>query len=234
MLAALLLLLQSDLPTISGPIDDRLGLLSAAVKRELEAAAADLDQKDSTQVAVLIVGTTAPYEIADYAVRTFNKNKIGQEKTNNGVLIVVAKDDRKCWISVGYGLEGKLTDALCSQIVRNEMVPNFKKGEYGAGIRAGTLAVIAAVRGEYKGKPFSNTPSWTTYVVVAAVLLIFGLHFYSLFRTLRRGGRSGMGWWALGSSSWSSGGSSSGWSGGGSSWSGGGGFSGGGGAGGSW
>src|SRR5690348_10602882 len=92
------LLTQAELPNIATSVNDRINVLPPAVRAQLAAEIAGLEQTDSTQLVVLIVATTAPYSIEDYANRTFNKNRIGQNHKNNGVLIVVARDDRRCRI----------------------------------------------------------------------------------------------------------------------------------------
>jgi len=245
LLTAILLMGQADLPDIRQQVDDRLGLLSPAVGSDLAAALRDLERTDTTQVVVLIVATTAPYPIEDYANRTFRKNGIGQKNKNNGALIVVARDDRRSRIEVGYGLEGRLTDALCSQIIRREMVPRFRDGDYAGGIVAGARAVIAAVKGEYRAARDPATwffdQRWAVPWVFPFGIMLFVVIIGNLLRFLRTGLSTGR--WHMprgpvyiGGSSWHHGGS--GWGGGGSGggggWSGGGGMSGGGGASGSW
>ena len=241
LLAAVLLAYQAELPNIAGPVDDRLNLLPPQSKAELVAQLNNLEATDSTQLVVLIVATTAPYSVEDYANRTFAKNAIGQKHQHNGVLIVVARDDRRCRIEVGYGLEGRLTDALSSHIIRNEMVPRFKSGDFAGGITAGTRAVVAAVKSEYKAPAPSAAGTVVVVVIILSIVTVFVLMITMRRRWFVGGHRRGWGWASYGSSSWansgwgsswSSGGSS--WSGGGSSWSGGGGSSGGGGASGSW
>lgn len=152
MLAAALLLLAQEIPTITERVDDRAGLLSPAQARELKGLLEELERTDSTQVVVLTVQTTAPDSIEGFANRTFNQNKIGQANKNNGVLIVVAVKDRRCRIEVGYGLEGVLPDATCHAIVQKEMVARFKRGDMAGGVLAAARAVVGAVRGEYKAE----------------------------------------------------------------------------------
>src|SRR5688572_25930609 len=231
LVAALLLLAPQEIPRLSGPVEDRAGSLTPAQVREATAISTALQQSDSTQIALLVVGTTGGRDIADYALEAFRTNGIGQAGKNNGVLIVVAVNDRKVRIEVGTGLEGRLPDALASRIIRDEMVPRFKAGDYGGGAIAGMKAASAAVKGEYKGSPASSarrkrTFGWGTLVFFILIAMLFS----------RRGGMGGFftGYLIGGMLSGGGGRSSWGGGGGGGGWSGGGGFSGGGGASGSW
>ncbi len=227
--AALLLLAPQDIPRLSSPVEDLAGVLSSAQLQEAGALSAALERSDSTQVALLTVRTTGGKDIAEYALEVFRRNGIGQAGRNNGILIVVAVDDRRVRIEVGLGLEGKLPDAIASRIIREEMVPRFRAGDYGAGALAGLKAVAAVVKGEYKGNPRTaqrkKTFGWGVLIVIILLAMFFS----------RRGGWGGFftGYMIGGMLS---GGGRGGWSGGGGGggWSGGGGFSGGGGASGSW
>src|SRR5688572_1501190 len=113
--AALLLAAPQQIPRLSSPAEDLAGVLTPAQR----------------QVALLLVKSTAGKDIFDYSLETARANRIGQGGKSNGALIVVAVDDRKVWIQVGQGLEGKLPDAITSRIIRDEMVPRFKAGDYG-------------------------------------------------------------------------------------------------------
>ena len=116
----------------------------------------DLAFNDSTssQVAVVIMSSVGNYDIADYAVQLYNKWGIGQKEKNNGVLILVAKDDRKVFITTGYGMEGILPDALCKRIVDNDMLPNFKAGNYYEGIDQAVNSIMSIVHGEYTAEDY--------------------------------------------------------------------------------
>jgi uncharacterized protein len=227
--AALLLLAPQDVPHLSSPAEDQAGALTPAQIQEARALSAALETSDSTQVVLLVVKTTGGKDIAQYALDVFRRNAIGQKGKNNGVLLVVAVDDRRVRIEVGTGLEGKLPDALASRIIRDEMVPHFKTGNYGTGALAGMKAVAGVVKGEYKGNPAAQKKkafSWGVLILIIILAMIFS----------RRGGGMGggfLGGYMLGGML---GGGRGGWGGGGGGggWGGGGGFSGGGGASGSW
>jgi uncharacterized protein len=171
------------------------------------------------------------YEIAE-------QNGIGQKDKNNGVLLFIAKNDRKLRIEVGYGLEGALTDALSSQIIRKEITPQFKQGKFYEGINAGVDAIIKATKGEYTADKSEDEDAGAiccgvpiiVLVIIFIFIIVFGMPILSGIFGWGRRGRSN--WWFTGGSGWSSG--SSGWSGGSSGFSGGGGSFGGGGSSGSW
>ncbi|MCW5911334.1 MAG: TPM domain-containing protein [Cyclobacteriaceae bacterium] len=213
-------------------VHDEANVLSPATKARLEAMLQAHRDSTSNQVAVLIVSSLDGEDINGYAVRVFEAWKLGQKGKDNGVLFLVAMQDRQMRIEVGYGLEGVLTDALSSRINRNEVAPYFRQGNYEAGIQAGVEAIIKAVAGEYKNdnpvtKKRGKKSSWSTLIfIVLLVILMSGRN--------RRGGGMGGYWTAamLGNLLGGRGSSGGSWGGGGSF--GGGGFSGGGGSSNSW
>lgn len=146
--------------------------------------------------------------------------------------------ERKIRIEVGYGLEGALNDAMAGRIIRNEIVPAFKKGNYESGIVSGVYAIISAIQGEYVNTASNNVNSISPLFLILLVFGVIGIFILlAIFFPGSGGGSGGGGWYSGGyrnyGGGWSSGGSS--WSGGGGGWSGGGGgFSGGGGASGGW
>jgi uncharacterized protein len=171
--------------------------------------------------------------LEDYSNTLAKKNKIGT-KQNNGVLFLIVKDDRKMRIEVGYGLEGALTDALSSSILRNEVAPFFKKQNYYAGISAGINSIILATAGEYKAPPVKKKKDHIGNFFPFIFIIIIGIAF--MFRRRRGSGGfffpGGFGSFGGGGGSWGGGGGSSGGDFGG--FSGGGGDFGGGGSSGSW
>jgi len=241
-----------DFPQRPSPprlVNDLAEMMNPREQAELEAKLVEFDKTTSTQIAVVTIKSLGSYDASDYAVKLFNQWGIGQKGKNNGVLIFASLNDRKMWITTGRGVEGALTDLQCGQIVRNELRPAFKEGNYYEGFSRAADAVIKATKGEYtaddKGgkKPF---PVWATILLIAIVYFVLWI-----LSKMRGGGggsyMSGRGFggfgtgWMIGSmmnrggSDWG-GGSSGGWGGGGGGGFGGfgGGSSGGGGAGGSW
>lgn len=216
---------------------DFTNTLSREQLAALEADLARFEDTTSTQVVFVMIPTLGNEQLEDYSLRTAEANAIGQKKLSNGVLLLIAKDDRKIRIEVGYGLEGVLPDGLAGQIIRREITPEFRNGDYFAGIKAGTDAIMRATRNEYKAekKTASDFPFFL-------VILIFFIIFIMIARNARRssglhrGGGFPMyyggGWGGRSRDTWgSSGGSGGGGFGG---FSGGGGSFGGGGASGGW
>jgi uncharacterized protein len=160
-----------------------------------------------------------------------SKNKIGSEKNDNGILLLIAKDDRELRLEVGYGLEGVVPDAIASSIIRNVIRPRFRDNEYYLGIRNGISAIFNAIGGEYRAENEEENEGLPFIALIIIIIVVFSLMRGGPFvpgGVYRTGTRSGG--WTSGKSSW---GGSSGWSGGGG-FRGGGGSFGGGGASGSW
>ena len=108
------------------------------------------EDSTSNQVVLCMIYTLGDIPLEDYSYQVARQNNVGTKKNNNGIVLLVVKNDRKLRIEVGYGLEGALPDALASSIIRNEIVPYFKRDQYYSGINAGIDAIIASVAGEYK------------------------------------------------------------------------------------
>src|ERR1700741_201911 len=145
---------QNVLPKPNPPrlVNDAAGGLSPEQVEILEHKLVALDDSTSNQIAVVLIKTLGDYAIEDYANKLFREWGIGNKKTNNGVLIIAAIDDRKVWIEVGYGLEGAIPDVTASSIYRNEIVPEFKQQNYYRGIDNAINALTKAAVGEYKVK----------------------------------------------------------------------------------
>ena len=129
----------------AGYVNDYAGLLSPADESRISALAGQLENKTSAQLAVVTVRSTAPQTIESYAVELFEKWGIGQRGKDNGVLLLMAAQDRKVRIEVGYGLEGVLTDAMSSNIIQQFLVPAFRAGKYSEGLYQGSLAIASLV-----------------------------------------------------------------------------------------
>jgi len=136
-------------PRGQGYVSDFAGLLEPSDKIAITKFAAELESKTTAQIAVVTVQTTQPETIEGFSVRLFDQWKIGQKGKDNGVLILVAVNDRKAWITTGYGLEGAIPDAIAYKIVQERMIPYFKNGRYSQGIKEGAVAVISLVAREY-------------------------------------------------------------------------------------
>jgi uncharacterized protein len=135
-------------PPLSGRVVDQTGTLSSGDIASLTQTLKDLEQRKGSQVAVLIVPTTAPESIEQYSIRVAEAWKIGRKKIDDGALLVVAKDDRRLRIEVGYGLEGALTDVTAKRIIDEIITPRFRNGDFSGGISAGVNRIIRVIDGE--------------------------------------------------------------------------------------
>ena len=138
----------APIPALDSPVVDTTGTLDAPTRQALEAQARALQQRKGSQLQVLVVPTTQPEDIAQYAVRAFDQWKLGREKVDDGVLLVVAKDDRRVRIEVGYGLEGAIPDATAIRVIQEYLVPKFRANDYAGGITDATGALFKLIDGE--------------------------------------------------------------------------------------
>lgn len=214
-------------------VNDYTNTLTTQQKEALETKLYRFDDSTTNQITVVIVESTDSYSIEDAAIELGRKWGVGNKDFNNGVVILVAKKDRKVTIQAGYGLEGAVSDLTARSIIDNEITPNFKKGDYYRGLDEATDNIIKAAEGKYKapagyGRKKKKGMGISTIIFIIIVLIV-------IFSGAGPGGgtylsRGGIGGWA-GGGGWSGGGGSSG--GGGFGGFGGGSF-GGGGASGSW
>jgi uncharacterized protein len=135
-------------PPLSGRVVDLTGTLSSGDIASLTQSLKSLELRKGSQVAVLIVPTTAPETIEQYSIRVAEAWKIGRKKIDDGALLVVARDDRKLRIEVGYGLEGALNDVTAKRIIDEVITPKFKNGDFAGGISAGVDRIIGVIDGE--------------------------------------------------------------------------------------
>lgn len=213
-----------EVPPATGYVNDRAGILSSATKQQLEQGLREFERSDSTQLVVLTIPSLEGEVLEEYSLKVAESWGIGQRGKDNGALLLIARDDRKIRIEVGYGLEGQLTDLLTGRIIDQEITPRFRSGDYDGGVVAGVSAMAKAVRGAYKGEPTKKRSSggfFTLLLFLAPWLLLMGP---------RRGSHRRSGIW-FGGGGFGGGG---GFSGGGGGFSGGGGGFGGGGSSGGW
>lgn len=231
--------LAANFPALTGRIVDQANIIPAETRAALEPKLADLEAKSGIQLVVATVTSLEGQEIEPYANELFRAWKLGEKTRNDGVLLLVAPNERRVRIEVGYGLEGTLTDALSKVIITNAITPRFKAGDFGGGIARGVddiITVLTTDSSEWQQRPSlrldsPSTPQIPTWVFVAGLMIVValsivspGFRWFLLGMLMNSGGRSSSG------GGWSSGGGRS--SGGG--FSGGGGSSGGGGASGRW
>ena len=144
-------------PALTGPVIDQTGTLSASDKAALEAQLQTLEQTRGAQVVVLMVPTTAPEDIASFANRVGNTWKIGRRDVGDGVLVIVAKNDRKMRIEVAKALEGAVPDIAAARIIDGAMKPRFQQSDYAGGLRDAVTQISARIAGEALPAPASNS-----------------------------------------------------------------------------
>lgn len=194
-LAALLCLVPAaviaapDFPPLTGRVVDEAGLLSPQAETQLAQLLRKHEQATTEQVVVVTLKSLQGYDIADYGYQLGRHWGIGQADKNNGLLFIIAPKERKTRIDVGYGLEGRMTDALSKQIIDFEVIPYFKKGDFEGGIVNGTQAILAVLGGSYDAKaaraklrkgPQTNL---STYLVLIVVAIVVGAILGAVLRT---------------------------------------------------
>lgn len=141
-----------DIPSLSARVNDYAAMLSPATRQQLESVLAALEKEESTQLAVLTIDSLQGENLEEFSLKVVEKWRLGQKGLDNGALLLIAKNDRKLRIEVGYGLEGVLTDLTSGRIIRNIITPQFKNGNFDQGVIDGVSAMIAAVRGEFSAQ----------------------------------------------------------------------------------
>jgi len=236
---------EPEYPALTGRVVDGDNLLSAEDERALTADLEALEEKSTDQVVVVTLPSLQGYEIEEFGYRLGRHWGIGQKDKDNGVLLIVAPNERKVRIEVGRGLEPLLTDAITKFIIENAMLPLFRNNDFPGGIRAGIRDIISVLTGdaeELKSRALNQSQGdalddWIAIIILVLWVLIFFAVMWSIVQSIQHGNsasKSGKknndsGW------TWGSGGSSGGgWSSGGGGFSGGGGGFGGGGSSGGW
>ncbi|WKZ23530.1 MAG: TPM domain-containing protein [Candidatus Brocadiaceae baterium WH-1] len=184
-----------EIPVPRTYVEDRANIIRDTIKRNLNGYLQELEQKTGAQMIVLTVTTTGGITIENYAIELAGKWRLGQEGKDNGVLIVIAKNDRAYRIEVGYGLEGALPDSYCGTVGRTYFVPNFQRGNYSEGIYQGVIALVHRIA-EEKNITITGMPAMTEvrknrqqqplflFLILFIVLPFFLNHFF--FRHSRR------------------------------------------------
>jgi uncharacterized protein len=219
---------QPKVPKLKLWATDLTNTLTQSELSDLNKRLQTYEDTTSNQVLSLMINSLEGYPIEMLSYEVATENNVGSKKFDNGVLLLIAKNDRKLRIEVGYGLEGVLPDALTSSIIRNVIVPRLKSEQYYLAISDGIDAIISAIGGEYKAENQSSESSKFPFIFLVIIFIIF-------WTLIRRGGGPFIpgGIYRSSSGGWGSGGGS-GYSGGFGGFSGGGGSFGGGGASGSW
>lgn len=229
------------LPAYKGYVNDFARILNTRTTEEINAVCRQVADKTTAQIAIVTINTTRPLTIEEYAVELFERWGIGLKDKDNGVLILASVNERRVRVEVGYGLEGALPDAVCSQVIYQVILPAFKNNDYNKGFLSGTIAIAQLIAKEYNtdlsldhslsahtARP-GRGHAGRIFLYLLLFILLFGMRSGLLFFfILGPGGRRRRGYWY-----------GSGYRGSGSSFGGGfggfgGGFSGGGGASGGW
>lgn len=164
---------ENSITKLTQRVTDVTGTLSQAEIRTLENHLAIFEDSTSTQIVVVLLGSVAGESIEDVSMRIAEQNKIGSKGRDNGVLLLIAKDDRLIRIEVGYGLEGTLPDALASSIIRNEITPYFRTGNYYGGIVGGVNAIMSATRNEYTADQKGKRKETGGFPLLLVLLILF-------------------------------------------------------------
>jgi uncharacterized protein len=145
------------LPTLTERVTDLTGTLSAGDKASLTASLTALEKDKGAQIAIVMLPTTQPEAIEQFSIRLADAWKIGRKGVDDGVIIIVAKNDRKMRIEVGYGLEGAIPDAIAKRIVAEQMGPRFREGDFAGGLKAAVATLDKVIRGEPLPTPVVKT-----------------------------------------------------------------------------
>ena len=176
-----------DVPYLSGRVVDEVGILSNDTKLSLEKKLKEHEKKTTNQVVVLIIPSLEGEVLEEFSIKVASTWKLGQKTKDNGVLLLIAKNDRKLRIEVGYGLEGSLTDAISSQIIRREITPAFKQGDFSRGVEQGVDAILGTIQGTYTAANNDSTSSTNddanpiNTIGDADIPLVFRIMFGSIF-----------------------------------------------------
>ncbi|WP_201038109.1 TPM domain-containing protein, partial [Leptospira noguchii] len=177
------------IPLLRNPITDITSTLTKEEKTQLTNRLISFETEKGSQIAVLIVGSTGEWSMQEYAVNVFEKTKLGRKEIDDGVLIVVAIQDHKTRIEVGYGLEGTIPDATAKRIVEEFMIPKFREGNYFQGISDGIDAVMTKINGEELSQTnkipkffevineysIDYFPTFVSIIVIISILISIGI-----------------------------------------------------------
>ena len=193
-------------PALQQRVTDLTQTLTPEQQSQLETKLADFEQQKGSQIAVLIIASTKPEEIEQYSIRVVDAWKLGREKPDDGLLVLVAKDDRKMRIEVGYGLEGAIPDLIAKRIITEIMVPSFRQGDFYGGINNALEQLMRLISGERLPEPAHSKPNggklWDMmYLVLIGAFVVGGILravFGSFLGGMLNGGFIGMLVWFFG------------------------------------
>lgn len=166
---------QVAVPELSRRVTDLTATLSGEQVAALEKKLAAFETQKGSQIAVLIVPTTQPEDIAQFGIRVADQWKIGRKKIDDGVILIVARDDRTLRLEVGYGLEGAIPDAIAKRVIAETITPYFKAGDFYGGIDAGVQQVMGLIEGEPLPPPSASGQSADGGDGAFAILIVGGI-----------------------------------------------------------
>jgi uncharacterized protein len=212
-------------PALSGRVVDEAGLLAPATRERLSERLATHEQATGEQVVIVTLASLQGYPVEDFGYRLGRHWGIGEKGKNTGALLIVAPRERAVRIEVGYGLEGRLTDATSRAIIEQDILPAFRRGDFEGGIVAGSAAMLRVLGGEPRGAPKRREPATDPQDIMTALVVMLVIFFIVIRLFGRRGGHlmgpAMGGLWTMGGGR-SRGGGFGGFSGGGGSFGGGG------------
>jgi uncharacterized protein len=170
--ASLVVAAQQTVPELTGHIVDTTGSLAPDALASLEAKLAAFEQRKGSQIAVLLVRTTAPEALEEFSLRVAEQWRIGRGGVDDGVVLVVARDDRRMRFEVGYGLEGAVPDALARRIIAETIAPRFYEEDFAGGLEAGLDALIGLIDGEPLPVPIAREPDVEPFAALPIVLVL--------------------------------------------------------------
>ncbi len=176
-------------PDKPGPprlVNDFAHMMSANEQAQLEQKLLEFERATSNEITVVTITSLGSYDVSDYAIKLGKLWGVGTSGKNNGIVVLASLQEHKINISTGKGLEGALTDLTSGRIIRNEMVPAFKKGFYYQGFSQGVDAIIAATKGEYKADKVEKSKHVPLTAIIIVVIFIF-----FIIKMFRRGGGGG-------------------------------------------
>ncbi|WNB73872.1 TPM domain-containing protein [Methylomonas koyamae] len=196
---------QAPIPDLSRRVTDTVAALTPAQQTALEQKLAGFEAEKGSQIAVLIVASTQPEDIAQYSIRVVEQWRLGRKGVDDGILLLVAKDDRTTRIEVGYGLEGVVPDALAKRIIEDIMIPKFRQGDFAGGVNAGVDSLIGLIQGEplpavQSGPAGERLSQYLPHLFIAAIFVggLLRAIFGKVLGGLATGGAVGAAVWLLG------------------------------------
>ena len=168
-----------DVPRLQGYVNDYAGMISPSVRSKIEEELRAFEQSDSTQIVILTIPSFEGENIEEFGIKVAEAWKVGHQGKDNGVLLIVSKQERKIRVEVGYGLEGKLTDLMAGRIIDQVIKPRFKQSDFDGGFITGVSALIDGTRGEFKAEQRSaqrrqkGFPPFLTFLLFLGIFVLF-------------------------------------------------------------